>query len=80
MRRVFLGQKRRVQDRHQVSRCREEATIPISDEVPDMEAARRVDAASGAVTFGYNPGATLRAQAPDLVFDDYADFVTRLTA
>ncbi|GAA2825550.1 phosphoglycolate phosphatase [Aminobacter aminovorans] len=55
-------------------------TIAIGDEVRDIEAARGAGIASGAVTFGYNAGATLRAQGPDLVFDNYVDLVAKLTA
>ena len=54
--------------------------IAIGDEDRDNEAARGAGIASGAVTFGYNTGATLRAQGPDLVFDDYADLVAKLTS
>ena len=54
-------------------------TIAIGDEVRDVEAARAAGIAAGAVTFGYNTGAVLRALGPDLVFDDYADLVAKLT-
>lgn len=55
-------------------------TIAIGDEVRDVEAARSAGITAGAVTFGYNTGAALRAQGPDLIFDDYADLVAKLTA
>lgn len=55
-------------------------TIAIGDEVRDIEAARGAGIAAGAVTFGYNAAATLRAHEPDLVFDDYAELVAKLTA
>lgn len=55
-------------------------TIAIGDEVRDIEAARGAGIAAGAVTFGYNAAATLRAHGPDMVFDDYAELVEKLTA
>ncbi|MBE1205565.1 HAD hydrolase-like protein [Aminobacter carboxidus] len=55
-------------------------TIAIGDEVRDIEAARGAGIAAGAVTFGYNTAAALRAQGPDLAFDCYADLVAKLTA
>jgi len=55
-------------------------TIAIGDEIRDIDAARRAGIASGAVTFGYNTGASLRAHGPDLIFDDYGQLLAKLTA
>lgn len=54
-------------------------TIAIGDEIRDIDAARRAGVASGAVTFGYNTGESLRARGPDLVFDDYGQLLATLT-
>lgn len=55
-------------------------TIAIGDETRDIDAARRAGIASGAVTFGYNTAASLRAREPDMIFDDYAQLLAKLTA
>lgn len=55
-------------------------TIAIGDEIRDIDAARRAGIASGAVTFGYNTGASLRAREPDLIFDDYEQLLAKLMA
>lgn len=55
-------------------------TIAIGDEIRDIDAARRAGITSGAVTFGYNTGASLRAREPDLIFDDYEQLLTKLMA
>jgi phosphoglycolate phosphatase len=47
--------------------------IAIGDEVRDIEAARAVGIACGAVTWGYAAPETLRALTPDLVFDCMED-------
>jgi phosphoglycolate phosphatase len=46
--------------------------IYVGDEVRDIEAARKAGMASGAVAWGYAQIETLRAHAPDLVFDNPA--------
>lgn len=63
----------------QVGALRQE-TIAIGDEIRDIDAARRAGITSGAVTFGYNTGASLRACGPDLIFDDYEQLLAKLTA
>jgi phosphoglycolate phosphatase len=55
-------------------------TIAIGDEIRDIDAARRAGIAAGAVTFGYNSAASLRARRPDLIFDDYGELLAKLTA
>ena len=57
-----------------------ERTIAIGDEIRDIDAARRAGIAAGAVTFGYNSAASLRAHGPDLIFDDYGELLAKLTA
>ena len=57
-----------------------ERTISIGDEIRDIDAARRAGIAAGAVTFGYNSAASLRAHGPDLIFDDYGELLAKLTA
>jgi phosphoglycolate phosphatase len=52
--------------------------IAIGDEVRDIEAARAAGIACGAVTWGYAAPETLRALAPDLVFDRMEDIARRL--
>lgn len=52
--------------------------IAIGDEVRDIEAARAVGMACGAVTWGYAAPDTLRALAPDLVFDRLEDIAPAL--
>jgi phosphoglycolate phosphatase len=55
-------------------------TISIGDEIRDIDAARRAGIAAGAVTFGYNTAASLRARGPDLIFDSYEELTAKLTA
>ncbi|WP_456618870.1 MULTISPECIES: HAD-IA family hydrolase [unclassified Bradyrhizobium] len=55
--------------------------IAIGDEVRDIEAARAVGIACGAVCWGYAAPAALRALAPDHIFaqmDEIADVVCRI--
>ncbi|WP_262049195.1 HAD-IA family hydrolase [Bradyrhizobium sp. Bra78] len=55
--------------------------ISIGDEVRDIEAARAVGIACGAVCWGYAAPAALRALAPDRIFahmDEIADAVCRM--
>ncbi len=47
--------------------------IAIGDEVRDLEAARAVGIACGAVTWGYAAPETLRALGPDLMFEAMED-------
>ncbi|QOZ53137.1 HAD-IA family hydrolase [Bradyrhizobium sp. CCBAU 53338] len=57
--------------------------VSIGDEVRDIEAARAVGIACGAVSWGYAAPAALRALAPDYVFaqmDEIADAVGRMPA
>ncbi|MGX4771712.1 HAD-IA family hydrolase [Bradyrhizobium guangdongense] len=54
--------------------------IAIGDEVRDVEAARAVGIACGAVSWGYAAPAALRAQSPDVVFDRIGDIVPALCA
>ena len=54
--------------------------IAIGDEVRDIEAARAVGIACGAVCWGYAAPAALRAQSPDVVFDRIGDIVPALCA
>jgi len=53
-------------------------TIAIGDEVRDIEAARTVGIACGAVTWGYAAPETLRALQPDLMFDRMEEIPRRL--
>lgn len=50
----------------------------IGDEVRDIEAARRVGAAAGAVTWGYNCESALRASAPDRLFRQVSELSEQL--
>jgi len=57
--------------------------ISIGDEVRDIEAARAVGIACGAVSWGYAAPAALQALAPDYMFaqmDEIADAVGRMSA
>ena len=57
--------------------------IAIGDEVRDIEAARAVGIACGAVSWGYAAPAALQALAPDYVFeqmDEIADAISRAPA
>ncbi|HUN95666.1 MAG TPA: HAD-IA family hydrolase [Bradyrhizobium sp.] len=49
--------------------------IAIGDEIRDIEAARAVGVACGAVSWGYAAPAALRALAPDFVFERMEDIV-----
>jgi len=53
--------------------------ISIGDEVRDIEAARAVGIACGAVSWGHAAPAALRAHRPDLVFDRIDDIAALLT-
>jgi phosphoglycolate phosphatase len=66
---------RRVLKRAQADAAR---TIAIGDEVRDVEAAKAVGIACGAVTWGYAAPETLRALGPDLMFDAMEDIARRL--
>jgi phosphoglycolate phosphatase len=52
--------------------------IAIGDEVRDIEAARTVGIACGAVCWGYAAPAALRAHAPDVVFERMDDIAPAL--
>ncbi|MBR0693500.1 HAD-IA family hydrolase [Bradyrhizobium lablabi] len=52
--------------------------IAIGDEVRDIEAARAVGIACGAVCWGYAAPAALRAHGPDLTFERIGDIVDEL--
>jgi phosphoglycolate phosphatase len=53
--------------------------ISIGDEVRDIEAARAVGIACGAVCWGYAAPAALRALAPDHVFERMDEVVRTLS-
>ncbi len=55
-------------------------TIAIGDETRDIEAARAVGIACGAVTWGYAAPQALRAREPDVVFERMEDIAYRLVA
>jgi len=60
-----------------------ENVISIGDEVRDIEAARAVGIACGAVSWGYAAPAALQALAPDYMFaqmDEIADTICRMPA
>lgn len=52
--------------------------IAIGDEIRDIEAARAVGIACGAVSWGYAAPAALRARGPDLVFERIGDIAPAL--
>jgi phosphoglycolate phosphatase len=54
--------------------------ISIGDEVRDIEAARAVGIACGAVSWGYAAPAALRAREPDLVFERIDEVAPALVA
>jgi phosphoglycolate phosphatase len=54
--------------------------IAIGDEIRDIEAARAVGIACGAVCWGYAAPAALRAQQPDFVFERMEDIVPAIGA
>ncbi len=54
--------------------------IAIGDELRDIEAARNVGIACGAVCWGYAAPAALRAHGPDLVFERIDDIAPALLA
>ncbi len=53
--------------------------IAIGDEIRDIEAARAVGIACGAVSWGYAAPPALRAQAPDFLFERMDDIVQALS-
>jgi phosphoglycolate phosphatase len=55
-----------------------EAAISIGDEVRDLEAARRVGIAFGAVSWGYSDVASLRERAPAEVFETFEDLAEKV--
>jgi len=61
---------RRLLRRHRISPSQ---AIYIGDELRDIDAARRVGLAAGAVGWGYNDIAALRRRGPDLLFRDLAE-------
>lgn len=54
------------------------ALLYIGDEVRDIEAAHRAGAMAGAVTWGYNSSAALRARRPDWLFQRPGEIVELL--
>ena len=54
-------------------------TIYLGDAARDIEASKRAGIASAAVLWGFGKEATLRAQAPDYVFDSPFDALRQLT-
>jgi phosphoglycolate phosphatase len=44
-------------------------TISIGDEIRDLDAAREIGLATGAVSWGYTAAEALRVQTPDLMFE-----------
>jgi phosphoglycolate phosphatase len=56
------------------------AAIAIGDEVRDIEAARAVGLACGAVTWGYAAPETLNALQPDILFERLEDIATVLVS
>jgi phosphoglycolate phosphatase len=57
-----------------------DAVIAIGDEVRDIEAARSVGIACGAVRWGFASSEALRARAPDLMFERMEDIARELAA
>lgn len=55
-----------------------DAALAIGDELRDIEAARQVGMASGAVAWGYADPATLEAQRPTLMFHNVEDIAAQL--
>jgi len=55
-------------------------TIAIGDEVRDIKAARAIPLAAGAVAFGFNTPAALKASAPDEFFASFPELTARLRA
>jgi phosphoglycolate phosphatase len=53
-------------------------TIAIGDEIRDVEAARAAGIACAAVTWGYTAPEALRAQKPDIVFENMAEVAALL--
>ncbi|WP_269716831.1 HAD hydrolase-like protein [Caulobacter sp. NIBR2454] len=53
-------------------------TISIGDEIRDIEAARKVGIAAGAVAWGYNLLDALQARAPDRTFHHVEDIATQI--
>lgn len=56
-------------------KARPEATLSIGDELRDIEAARKVGIAVGAVTWGYAHEDSLLSEKPDHVFEKPADIL-----
>lgn len=54
--------------------------ICIGDEVRDIDAARKVGIAFGAVTWGYASAPALRAQKPEMMFSSMEEMTVRLAA
>jgi phosphoglycolate phosphatase len=55
-----------------------QAAFSIGDEVRDLEAARRVGIAFGAVSWGYSDVASLRERAPAEVFETFEDLAQKV--
>jgi phosphoglycolate phosphatase len=61
------------------SEVRPREAILIGDEIRDLQAAQAVHMAVGAVAWGYNHAAALRAQAPDFMFTRVDEILEQLT-
>lgn len=61
------------------SGIRPSEAICIGDEIRDIEAAREVRAAAGAVSWGYAKAEALQEQSPDMTFSHVDEIVEKLT-
>jgi len=72
---AMFGKARKLKAVMQRLRTEASTTLYVGDETRDIEAAREVRVASGAVTWGYANADILATFAPTLTFDSFADIV-----
>ncbi|TXM94545.1 HAD hydrolase-like protein [Methylobacterium sp. WL30] len=70
-----FGKARRLASLLRHARIEPRAVLCVGDELRDLDAARAVGCAFGAVAWGYTDGATLSAARPDLMFAEPAQIV-----
>ena len=74
----MFGKEKKLRDILKKSRVSPEHVIYIGDEIRDLQAARKVGLAFGAVSWGYNRIDAIKAHGPDHVFETIADMATVL--
>lgn len=74
----MFGKKSKLRGIIKKSGLSADRVIYIGDEIRDLQGARQVGIAFGAVAWGYNKIEAIKAQGPDLVFDTVQEITVKL--